>query len=119
VGSGPFALGGQKVWPNVTGEFRRDRDKDVNLYFQVYNLKLDEVSKKPSATVEMVITKNNEEVKKVVEQSSELANAAAQMTIVKALRVSDFEPGQYGVQVRVTDNLTKDVIAAKETFSVR
>ncbi|HEY2384156.1 MAG TPA: GWxTD domain-containing protein [Terriglobia bacterium] len=119
VGSGPFAIGGQKVWPNVTGEFLRSRDKNVNLYFQVYNLTIDEATKKPSATVEMVITKNSQEVKKVVEQSSELANAAAQMTVVKSLPVSDFDPGQYGIQIRVTDNLTKDVIASKESFIVR
>jgi hypothetical protein len=119
VGSGSFVLGGQKVRPNVTGEFRRDREQNVNLWFQVYNLTLDESSKKPSATIETVITKNNLEVKKIVEQSSELANAAAQMTIVKSLNVKDFEPGQYGVQIRVTDNLTKDIIAAKDTFTVR
>jgi GWxTD domain-containing protein len=119
VGTGPFVIGGQKVRPNVTSEFRRDRDQNLNLWFQVYNLTLDEATKKPSATVETVITKNNLEVKKFVEQSSELANAAAQMTVVKALNVKDFEPGQYNVQVRVTDNLTKDIIAAKDTFTIR
>jgi GWxTD domain-containing protein len=119
VGTAPFAIAGQKVWPNVTGEFLRERDKDVNLYFQVYNLKLDEVTHKPSATVEFLITRNNEEVKKIVEQSSELTNAAAQMTIVKTLQTKDFDPGQYGVQIRVTDNLTKDVIVGKDTFVVR
>jgi GWxTD domain-containing protein len=119
VGTAPFAIAGQKVWPNVTGAFLRDRDKDINLYFQVYNLKLDEVTHKPSATVEFLITKNNEEVKKIVEQSSELTNAAAQMTVVKTIQTKDFEPGQYGVQIRVTDNLTKDVIVGKESFVVR
>ena len=67
----------------------------------------------------MVITKNNQEVKKIVEQSTELANAAAQMTVIKAFPTADFEPGQYAVQVRVTDNLTKEVIAGKDTFTIR
>jgi len=119
VGSGPFVLGANKVRPSVMGEFVRSRDKDVKLWFQVYNLKLDEATKKPSATVEMVFTKNNQEIKKIVEQSSELSNAAAQMTIVKSLPLADFEPGQYAVQVKVTDNLTKDVIASKDSFTVR
>ena len=119
VGSGSFILAGEKVRPSVTSEFRRDRNKDLKLWFQVYNLKLDETTKKPSATVEMVITKNNQEVKRTVEQSTELANAAAQMTVVKSLALSDFEPGQYGVQVKVTDNLTKDVTAAQDKFTVR
>jgi hypothetical protein len=119
VGSGPFILGANKVRPSVAGEFLRTRDKELRLWFQVYNLKLDEESKKPSATVEMVFTKNNQEVKKIVEESSELSNAAAQMTIIKSLPLSDFEPGQYSVQVKVTDNLTKDVIASKDNFTVR
>ena len=119
VGTGRFALGGQKVWPNVTGEFHRDRDKNVNLYFQVYNLKLDEKTRKPSATVQIVLTRNNQEVKKIVEQSSELANAASQMTVVRSIPTADLEPGQYGVTVRVTDNLTKEVTAGKDTFVVR
>jgi hypothetical protein len=89
------------------------------MWFQVYNLKLDEATKKPSATVEMVFTKNNQEVKRIVEESSELANAAAQMTVVKSLPLTDFEPGQYSVQVKVTDNLTKDVIASRDNFIVR
>jgi len=119
VGSGPFILGSNKVRPSVTSEFQRTRDKELKMWFQVYNLKLDEGTKKPSATVEMVFTKNNQEVKRVVEQSSEVSNAAAQMTVVKSLPLSDFEPGQYSVQVRVTDNLTKDVIASRDNFTVR
>jgi hypothetical protein len=58
-------------------------------------------------------------VKRIVEQSSEFSNAASQMTIVKTMPSSEFEPGQYSVQVKVTDNLTKDVIAAKDNFTVR
>jgi GWxTD domain-containing protein len=119
VGSGSFILAGNKVRPSVTGEFLKTRDKDLNLWFQVYNLKLDEATRKPSATVEMVITKNGQEVKKMVEESSELANAAAQMTFMKALPTSDFEPGQYSVLIKVTDNLTKDVIAQSDNFSIR
>jgi hypothetical protein len=119
VGSGPFMLAGNKVRPSVTGEFVRSRDKDLQLWFQVYNLKLDEETKKPSATVEMVITKNNQEVMRIVDQSSELANAAAQMTVVKSLPTSEFEPGQYSLQIKVTDNLTKDVIASQDKFTVR
>jgi len=119
VGAGSFILGSNKVRPSVTGQFLRSRDKELKLWFQAYNLKLDEATKKPSATIEMVFTRNNQEVKKIVEQSSEFSNAAAQMTIVKSLPLSDFEPGQYSIQVKVTDNLTKDLIVAKDTFVVR
>ena len=117
IGSGSFILGSNKVRPNVNDDFRHDRS--LNLWFQVYNLKLDEASKKPSATVETLITKNGREVKRDVEQASELSNAAAQMTLAKTVSLKDFEPGEYSVQVKVTDNLTKDVIASAEKFTVR
>ena len=119
VGSGAFILGANKVRPSVNTQFVRSRDKEMKMWFQIYNLKLDEQTKKPSATVEMVFTKNNQEVKRIVEESAEFSNAAAQMTIIKSLPLSDFEPGQYSVQVKVTDNLTKDVIASKDNFVVR
>ncbi len=117
IGSGSFILGSNKVRPNVNDDFRHDRS--LNLWFQVYNLKLDDASKKPSATVETLITKNGREVKRDVEQASELSNAAAQMTLAKTVSLKDFEPGEYSVQVKVTDNLTKDVIASAEKFTVR
>jgi GWxTD domain-containing protein len=117
IGSGSFILGSNKVRPNVNDEFRHD--KPLNLWFQVYNLKVDDASHKPSATVETLITKNGKEIKKDVEQASELSNAAAQMTLSKSIPLKDFEPGEYSVQVKVTDNLTKDVIASAEKFVVR
>ncbi len=117
VGSGSFILGGNKVRPNVNDDFRKE--KNLNLWFQVYNLKLDEATRKPSATVELLITKNGREVKREIEEASELSNAAAQMTLSKNLPLKDFEPGEYSVQVKVTDNLTKDVIASAEKFTVR
>src|SRR5205809_3526020 len=117
IGSGSFILGSTKVRPNVKDDFKRD--KNLNVWFQVYNLKLDEATHKPSATVEMLITRNGQEVKKMVEQASELSNAAAQMTLEKAVPLSEFEPGEYAIQVKVTDNLTKDIIAAPGKFTVR
>jgi len=117
VGSGSFILGSNKVRPNVNDEFKHD--KPMNLWFQVYNLKVDEGTKKPSATVETLITKNGKEVTKDVEQASELSNAAAQMTLSKSIPLKDFAPGEYSLQVKVTDNLTKDVIASAEKFVVR
>ena len=117
IGSGSFVLGSSKVRPNVKDEFKKDRN--MNVWFQVYNLKLDEATHRPSATVEMLITRNGQEVKKTVEQSSELSSAAAQMTLSQAIALGDFEPGEYSLQVKVTDNLTKEITASTEKFAVR
>jgi GWxTD domain-containing protein len=117
IASGSFILGSTKVRPNVKEEFKRDRN--LNLWFQVYNLKLDEATHKPSATVETLISRNGQEVQKNVEQANELSSAAAQMTLAKSLPLNDFEPGEYTIQIKVTDNLTKEIIASTEKFGVR
>lgn len=119
IGTGSFRLGSNRVWPNVKNEFIQDRNKTVDLWFQVYSLKLDEASHKPDATFEMLITRNGQEVKRTVEPVSELSNAASQMTLSRSIPLTELEPGQYAVQVKVTDNLTRDVIAASEKFTVR
>ena len=117
IASGSFILGSTKVRPNVKEEFKRDRN--LNLWFQVYNLKLDEGTHKPSATVEMLISRNGQEVQKSVEQANELSSAAAQMTLAKSLALKEFEPGEYTVQIKVTDNLSREIIASTEKFAVR
>jgi hypothetical protein len=117
IASGSFILGSSKVRPNVKEEFKRDRN--LNLWFQVYNLKLDEGTHKPSATVEMLISRNGQEVQKSTEQADELSSAAAQMTLAKSLPLKEFEPGEYTVQVKVTDNLSKEIIASTQKFAVR
>jgi GWxTD domain-containing protein len=117
IASGSFILGSSKVRPNVKEEFKRDRN--LNLWFQVYNLKLDEGTHKPSATVETLISRNGQEVKRSVEQANELSSAAAQMTLEKSVPLKEFEPGEYTVQVKVTDNLTKEIIASSQKFAVR
>jgi len=119
VATGQFILGSSKVYPSVKSEFKRDQN--LNMWLQVYSLKVDEATHKPSATVETLITRNGKEFKKMTESATELSGAAQQMTLTKSVPLSDFEPGEYSVQIKVTDNLTKEVISSpgKTTFKVR
>jgi GWxTD domain-containing protein len=119
IGTGSFRIGQNRVHPSVKSEFTEARNKAVNLWFQVYSLKLDEASHKPDATFELLITRNGQEVKRTVEQVSDLSNAASQMTLARSFPLSEFQPGQYVVQVKVTDNLTKNAIANSANFTVR
>jgi len=117
VVGGPFILGDKKVMPNVREEYRRQ--DDLNVWWQIYGLKVDEATHKPSATIETLITRNGQEVRKIVEESADLSGAAQQMTITKTLPLAEFEPGNYAIQVRVTDNLTKDQQVSQGKFVVR
>ena len=117
VGSGMFALGASKVRPNVLQEFRQNRD--LNIWIQVYNLEVDEDSFKPSATIETLITRDGKEVTKIVEDSDELSGAARQMTIQKTLALGDYEPGEYSIQIRITDQLSDEIITKASKFVVQ
>jgi len=117
ISTGPFILGSYKVVPNVMKEFRKDQP--LNFWLQVYSLKVDEGTHKPSATIETLVTRNGKEVQKVVDNASEPSSAGQQMTFTKSLPLSGMEPGEYSIQVKVTDNLTKEVTLKNEKFKVK
>jgi len=117
VATGQFILGDHKVRPNVKEEFAANRD--LNVWLQVYGLKVDEGTHKPSATIETLITRNGQEVKKVVEGNEEFSGGAQQMTVAQTLPLTGFEAGEYSIQVKVTDNLTKELVASTGKFTVK
>lgn len=117
VAAGQFIIGGSKVHPNVNVSF--SRDKMMGIYFQIYNLALDEKTHKPSATIEYVLRKGEKEVSRFMEEQDKLTGAAQQMTLEKLYPLKDLEPGRYNLVVNVTDNLTKRTISPVAKFEVR
>jgi hypothetical protein len=117
VGSAPFVLGSLRVRPSVKREFYQD--KELYYWIQIYNLQIDENQLKPSATVETLITRDGREVQKIVETTDELSGAAQQMTLQKMIDLSDFEPGKYSLQVRITDNLSGEIVSQTGDFVVQ
>jgi hypothetical protein len=115
--AGQFVIGGSKVHPNVNEIF--SRDKMMGIYFQVYNLAVDEKTNKPSATIEYVLRKGEKEVSRFMEEQNNLAGASQQMTLEKLYPLKDLEPGRYSLVVNVTDNLTKRTISPIAKFEVR
>ena len=117
IGSAPFVLGNLRVRPSVKQEFYQD--KELYYWIQIYNLQVDENDHKPSATVETLITRDGREVQKIVETADELSGAAQQMTLQKMIDLSDFELGKYTIQVRITDNLSGEIVSQSSDFVVQ
>ena len=117
IASGPFIIGGTKVRPSVREEFTRSQE--LNVWLQVYGLKLDEATHKPSAKVELLVVRDGRTLKQMAEESTELSSAAEQMTITRKLPLADLDPGEYTIQLKVTDNLTRELIVSTGKFSVR
>jgi len=115
--SAQFQIGDLKVRPSVRNEFRRDRD--MNVFMQVYGLKLDDKSHKPDVAAEILITRDGQEVKKLAENVTDVAGAAQQMNFVKAIPMKDFEPGEYGIQIKITDKLANTPLVQSDKFTVR
>jgi len=82
-------------------------------------LKLDEKTHKPDVTTEVLITRDGQEVKKLTDQITEVAGAAAQMNVVKQIPMKDFDPGQYAIQLKITDKLTNTPLVLNEKFTVK
>jgi len=116
VGTEMFVLGDKKVKPNISAVFKPE--DSLNVWQEIYGLSSDQTTHKPSATIELVITQNKQELKKVVTDSSELAGSGLQMKYSSSVPLKGFTPGQYEVQIKVTDNISKESFVSSKNFSV-
>jgi GWxTD domain-containing protein len=112
-----WRIGNLKVRPNVTRVFRRETA--MNVFAQIYNLKLDETTHKPSVETEILISRDGQEVRRIVGDKAELASAAQQMNFIKEIPMKDLEPGQYSIQVKITDKLAGLPVVLNDKFTVR
>jgi GWxTD domain-containing protein len=119
VAAGQFVLGGSKVYPNTKEPSIFNKSGMMGIYFQVYNLSLDQKTNKPSANVEYVLKSGDKEISRFTEDKEVLSGASQQMTIEKLLPLAEFEPGRYSLAVNVTDNLAQKSFSQIVRFEVR
>jgi hypothetical protein len=119
VASGQFVLGGSKVFPNTKDVPSFGKSATMGIYFQVYNLTMDEKTHKPSAIIEYVLKTGDKEVSRFQEDKEILSGASQQMTLEKLFPLSDLDPGKYSLVVNVTDNLTNRTVSQIARFEVR
>lgn len=112
-----YRIGNLKVRPSVKKEFRRDQN--MNLFAQVYGLQLDTTTHKPTVGTEVLITRDGQEVKKITDEVTEFAGAAQQMNFIKQIAMKDFEPGEYRIEVKITDKLSSSPLVLTDKFTVR
>jgi GWxTD domain-containing protein len=116
VGSGPFVIGGTKVRPSVDQSFTHDQK--LGIYMQIYNLGLDATTHKPSVNVEYAILKDGKAILDQPEDPANLKRAAQQFTIQKTMPLASLPPGKYTVQIKVTDNIKKQMLSPSATFEL-
>jgi GWxTD domain-containing protein len=124
VGTGSFVIGATKVRPRVApadgkpASFKRNQK--LNFWMQVYNLSVDDKTHKPSATVqyEVVNLATNKPVIHTVESTDHMGNIGDQMTLQKTLSAANLEPGTYRLQIKVSDNISKQTVDPSAEFAV-
>jgi GWxTD domain-containing protein len=125
VGTGMFVIGTTKVRPRVAASDGKPavfkRGQKVNFWMQVYNLSVDEKTHKPSATFEydIVNAATNKQVVHSVESSEKMGNLSDQVTLQKAVAAANLDPGIYRIQIKVSDNISKQSIDPSATFAVQ
>lgn len=124
IGSGNFVIGTTKVRPRVEPADGKPaafkRNQNVNFWMQVYNLGIDDTTKRPSATVEyeVVNVADNKPVVKVEETTAQMGNVGEQLTLEKTLPLNGLQPGTYQVTIKVNDKISKQTIAPTAKFVV-
>jgi GWxTD domain-containing protein len=125
IGTGNFVIGANKVRPKVKPSDGKPaaftRKEKVSFWLQVYNLGLDEKTKKPSATVEyqVVNTATNQHVLDFTETTAQMGNVGEQVTLGKSLQLSQIDPGVYQVTIKVNDQISKQTISPTAKFVVQ
>ncbi len=123
VGTGSFVIGAMKVRPRVAPSDGKPisfkRNQKLNFWMQVYNLSVDEKTHKPSATFEYNVTDaNNKPVIHTVESTDTMGNVGDQVTLQKTLSAANLQPGLYKIEIKVNDNLSKQMVDPTATFAV-
>lgn len=119
AGAGQFVIGTSKVRPRITDSFKQS--EKLGIYVQLYNFTPDEASKKFDATIHYEVKKlgSDKTIFTYDEKANTIENASSSQVIVeKMLPLNNFEPGTYEIKMKVTDNVTNEVLTPTATFKV-
>ncbi len=124
IGAGNFVIGSTRVRPRVEpangqpATFKRDQK--LNFWMQVYNLGIDQQTRRPNATFEYEIVNvaTNKPVVNAVESTTQMTNPGEQVTLEKSLSLASLQPGLYRLTIKVNDEVAKQKISPTARFVV-
>ena len=119
IGLGQFVLGDVKVRPKLDAVFTPEQGMGV--FLQVYNLKVDDKTHKPDASVEFRVLKEKQAdpVLKFDMPPNRLPEHGEELTLENRITLGSLPPGKYKLEVAVTDNLAKQTITPYADFTVK
>jgi GWxTD domain-containing protein len=126
IGGGNFVIGNTRIRPRVAASSgsntsaKFSRAQNLNFWMQVYNLGIDEKTKKNNATItyEIMDLGANKSVLNTQELTAKLSPNADQLTLEKSLPLASLQPGQYQLSIKVNDAVTKQETKELAKFTV-
>ena len=116
IGIGMFVIGSTKVRPKLDQNF--GANQPVGVYFQVYNLKIDQNTHKNNASVDIQIFQGDKAVKHVTQTSEQLHQSGEQLTVQESIPAQTLPPGNYRIEIKTTDALANQSISRSAEFKV-
>jgi GWxTD domain-containing protein len=116
IGIGMFVIGSTKVRPKLDQSF--GTNQPVGVYFQVYNLKINQETHKNNATVDIQIVQGDKAVKHVTQTSEQLHQSGEQLTVQESIPAQTLPPGAYRIEIKITDALANQSISRSAEFKV-
>jgi hypothetical protein len=113
---GMFAIGPNKVIPNVSGIYRQGQP--VGIYLQIYNAGIDQTTLRPSVNVEYALLKDGKEVGKEPENWQGMSDSGQRLTLARLMDTSRLGPGDYEIAVRISDRVSGQTLTPSAKFSV-
>jgi len=119
IGLGQFVLGDVKVRPKLDEVFTSDQPMGV--FLQVYNLKVDDKTHKPDASVQFRVLKDKDPnpIKVYNLPASEIPQHGEELTLEDRVPLNSLAPGKYKLEIAITDNLAKQTITPYQEFTVK
>ena len=124
IGTGNFIIGNTKLLPTVQSNQATPasfkQSQSLNFWMQVYNLGIDDASKKNSAVIhyQIIDMATNKPIFQKDEDTKLLGASSDQLTLSKSVPLTSVPVGKYQVKVSIDDSVSKQQIAETAPFNV-
>jgi GWxTD domain-containing protein len=125
IGAGNFVIGNTRIRPRVavggvSTPVTFHRQQNLNFWMQVYNLGIDDKSKKNDATIDYQVTDlaTNKAILNSQESTTKLSPNSDQVTLEKSMPLASLQPGKYKVTIKINDDVSKQQVAESAPFVV-
>ncbi len=124
IGTGNFIIGNTKLLPMVAPTQLQPaifhKNQNLNFWMQVYNLGINQDSKKNGATInyQIINLADGKPIFSTDENSSTLGASSDQITLAKSVPLASVPAGKYSVKVSINDGVSKQEIAQTAPFTV-